>query len=116
MRRVNGSKRKSYPVDAERLRNDGYLIRKVTDTGRGLRDWKEVHVLVWEEANGPVPPGHIVIFGDGDKSNVQLENLECISRREHIARHSIINLPDELKEVIWLKGALVRRINGHYDR
>lgn len=45
-----------------------------------------LHVVVWEEANGPVPKGMIVVFKDGDTMNVTLENLEIITRQEAAAR------------------------------
>ena len=115
MRRVNGPKRRSYPIVAQRLDGRGYLLRKVADTGRGRRDWKEEHVLVWEAKNGSVPRGHVVVFKDGNRNRIEDENLECVPRADLMARNSITNLPDELKKVIWLKGALVRRINAQYQ-
>ena len=46
------------------------------------RTWKGKHKIIWEAANGPVPPGHVLIFADGNKLNVTLENLLLITRRE----------------------------------
>ena len=36
--------------------------------------------VLWEAENGQVPEGHCVIFLDGNKENMALENLRCISR------------------------------------
>lgn len=45
--------------------------------------WKMLHVHIFEHFEGPIPPGHIVVFADGDSSNCRLDNLRCISRTQH---------------------------------
>jgi hypothetical protein len=111
---MHGHKRCALPIGAERFESrDGYMLRKVSNTGTQHRDWVGVHVLTWEAANGPVPPGHVVVFSDGDRSNGLLENLECITRAELIRRNSWQNLPKELQEVVQIKAALTRKINEH---
>ena len=76
------------PVGSERCNVDGYWEVKVADP----KTWKPKHVIVWEAANGPVPEGHCVIFLDGDKNHISLDNLALISRatnarRNHIGLH-----------------------------
>lgn len=66
------------PVGTERINGDGYVDVKIADP----KTWKGKHILVWEEANGPVPTGYVVIFADGNKLNVTLDNLLLISRQE----------------------------------
>lgn len=99
------------PIGSERYSKEGYLQRKMTDTGYPPRDWVPVHVLLWEAERGPVPADHAVCFRDGDKTRIVIENLECIPRTELMRRNSIHNLPAELKGVIRLKAAVVRTIN-----
>lgn len=41
-----------------------------------------LHRLIWEERNGPVQPGFYVIFKDGDKENITIENLDCLHNLE----------------------------------
>lgn len=94
----------------ERVWADGYTFRKLP--GRG---WVPLHILAWEQTCGPVPAGHIVTFRDGNRANVEIENLECISRAEQLARYTVVNLPEALKQVIWLKGALTRKINALHN-
>lgn len=53
----------------------------------GLAQWKQYHVYLWEQAYGPVPEGHIIIFRDKDTMNCKLENLEMITRQEHARRN-----------------------------
>jgi hypothetical protein len=55
----------------------GYLKIKVS-----TNVWREKHILVWEAANGQIPKGHVVLFADRNKSNMNLDNLLLVSRRE----------------------------------
>ena len=56
-------------------KSDGYLWRKI---GEGARDWRQEHILRWEEKNGPIPEGYKLTFLDGDRHNVELSNLKLI--------------------------------------
>lgn len=47
--------------------------------------------MLWEAANGPVPPGHALIFADGNKQNITLENLILVTRAQ-LARLNQNNL------------------------
>lgn len=49
-------------------------------------NWVHYHRWLWEKHKGPVPKGYLVAFKDGDQTNLTIENLECISRAEHIKR------------------------------
>lgn len=94
------------PLGAERIcPKDGFILVKVEEpnpyTGAKTR-FKHKHLVMWEQANGPVPPGHVVTFIDGNKLNCVLGNMECISRSE-LARRNKLRLslaPDELKPTI----------------
>lgn len=101
------------PIGSERVTKDGYLQRKMTDTGYTPRDWRMVHHLVWEEENGrPVPQGHALVFRDGDKRNFDPANLELVTRAELMRRNSYhTHLPPELARIVQLRGVLTRKIN-----
>lgn len=99
------------PIGAERLSKDGYLERKVNNDLPFQKRWRAVHILVWEEANGPLPEGHCVVFRDGNKQNVALENLECISRAENMRRNTLHRYPKEITDAIRARAVLNRRIN-----
>ena len=58
---------------------DGYLRVKLAD-GR----WRLLHHVVWENHNGPIPNGHMVIFLDGDISNTDIKNLALVTRAESL--------------------------------
>ena len=99
------------PVGTERISRDGYLERKIHD-GMPLQSrWRAVHILAWEEANGPLPKGHAIAFKDGNKQNITLENLECISRADLMRRNTYHRYGKEIAQLVQLRGALTRQIN-----
>jgi hypothetical protein len=78
-----GAAHRNYvPIGTERITRDGYIERKVTDDPALVpaRRWVPVHRIVWEEAHGPIPEGHALVFLDGDPQNIALENLRCVHR------------------------------------
>jgi hypothetical protein len=91
---------------------DGYVYRKVSAVPfmPYTVNWKLEHLRVWEAAYGPVPPGHAVLFRNGHREDVRLENLELISRSALMRRNSIHHLPAPLKQTIAVLGALNRQI------
>lgn len=64
------------PVGSERVSVDGYTEVKVADPNK----WRMKHVIAWETVNGPVPKGHVVIFADGNRGNIEIENLLLVTR------------------------------------
>lgn len=101
-----------HPIGHERITEDGYRQRKLTDTGVTRRDYVNVHHLVWIELRGQIPPGHVLIFRDGDPSNIVIDNLECITRAELMRRNSYHNYPKEIAQLIQLRGAINRKLNN----
>ena len=68
------------PIGTILTKADGYVWKKI---GEGARDWRQLHILNWEEAHGPVPDGYLIIFKDGDHQNCALDNLTMVTRGEH---------------------------------
>lgn len=52
---------------------DGYL-RYTGDRGTSVF----LHRLMWEDVHGPIPPQHLIIFKDGDRTHCKIENLQCV--------------------------------------
>lgn len=102
---------RNMPIDSTRM-IDGYLYRKVSDVPKVpyTINWKPEHVLIWSQTRGPVPAGHVVIFKNGDRTDLRLENFECITRRALMGRNSVHNLPEPLAQTVQLLGALNRQI------
>lgn len=69
------------PVGSEKLRVDGYVYVKVAD-GFKNANWIQKHILVWEQANGPLPAEHVLIFANGDREDVRLDNLVLAERAD----------------------------------
>jgi len=104
-----------YVVGALRVNTDGYIDMRIS-FDKGARGWRGLHLILWEDAHGPLPKSHCLRFKDGDRLNVCLENLELITRRDNMARNCIHNLPAPLKSTIQLLGQLNRRIHEEQDR
>lgn len=67
-------------VGTERVTRDGYIEVKYRDVYRGKKNWRGKHILLWEKANGAVPEGCVIIFGDRNKRNFNIDNLLLVTR------------------------------------
>ena len=66
------------PVGSERVTVDGYTEVKIAEPHK----WRLKHQLIWEKHNGPIKKGYAVIFGDGDRLNLDINNLILVSRQQ----------------------------------
>lgn len=105
------------PIGSHRLNKDGHLERKVTDDPALVpaRRWVAVHRLVWAEAHGPVPAGHVVAFLPGRRTSeierIRLDALELVSRRDWMKRNTFHRYGPDVVKVIQLRGQITRQIN-----
>ena len=81
------------PIGSESVTRDGYTIVKVSDEGTRNQQWRPKHRLIWEKHHGPVPDGHAIVFGDGDKTNLSIDNLILVTR----AQLSVMNTKKLIK-------------------
>jgi hypothetical protein len=90
------------PIGAEKIKQDGYVYVKVG------RQWIHKNRLIWEKAHGPIPKGHAIIFADGNKLNLVLNNLLMVSYAERAVmnRMGLISSDPELTKA----GLLVARL------
>lgn len=97
------------PVGTETLRSDGYIWVKVEEPNK----WRLKQRLLWEQHNGPIPPGYNVQFKDHNPKNCRIENLYIISRSEQMRNENslIASYPKPLADLIRLKGAVNRQIH-----
>lgn len=91
-------------------------VKTGTQPGPSHLRWTPVSRLVWEAANGPVPPGHLVVFRKPALrttvlEEITLDRLECISRAEHARRNGPYARSPELGRLAQLKGAINRQVN-----
>lgn len=66
------------PVGYERVNMDGYIEVKVEEPST----FKLKHRIVYEQLKGPIPDGYNVVFADGDKSNLESDNLILVTKSE----------------------------------
>jgi predicted Zn-ribbon and HTH transcriptional regulator len=52
---------------------------------KASRRWKRLGVHIWEQANGPVPKGKVLVHLDQDLSNCDIDNLMAMTRAEMFA-------------------------------
>ncbi len=102
-----------YLVGTLRLNSYGYVDMKIKE---GLRAWRAFHLILWEDAHGPLPKGFCLRFKDGDHLNIGLDNLELVSRADNMRRNTIHHLPKPIVNAIQLLGQLKRRIREKQDR
>lgn len=69
------------PIGAESVRGDRYVLVKVRD-GSLNDNWRPKHHIIWEKEHGPIPEGHVILFGDGDNRNFDIDNLICVSNAQ----------------------------------
>jgi hypothetical protein len=89
------------PIGSEAITRDGYTIVKVSDQGTRNQRWRSKHRLIWEKHHGPVPDGHAIVFGDGDKTNLSIDNLILVTR----AQLSVMNTKKLIKNNVELTQA-----------
>lgn len=89
------------PVGSISRTTDGFLIRKVKDTGKQHERWEFVHRLVYEENFGTIPEGCIIIFKDGNRENCSPENLMLVTMQENAVmnKHGYRSTDPNLTEV-----------------
>ena len=95
------------PLGSIRITKDGYMEIKTSEPNL----WEHYHRLMWEETFGTIPDGKIVRFVTKDKLNVHPFNLELIDRADNMKKNSIHAMPEDLRRVVQMMGALNRQIN-----
>lgn len=102
---------KHLPVGTEVVDTDGYLKVKIGEP----HYWIYSHRLIWMREHGDMPDGCIVIFLDGDKTNLKPENLRLIAREEHVRlnqnqwRFSNRELTDSAVNLVRLNAAILKK-------
>lgn len=69
-----------YP-SSEHLSNRRYFQRGAADRPIWL------HRAIWASVHGPIPKGHHIHHVDGDTGNNTVENLECLTPKQHAEHH-----------------------------
>lgn len=89
-KRCYGQARKRRIDDPFRFTDkNGYVRLKYWDDDREKYVHIFEHRFVWQQTNGPVPPGFVVHHENEDKSDNRLSNLRLMRRADHTREHSI---------------------------
>lgn len=102
------------PVGSERLSKDGYVEIKIAEPNK----WQLKHRYIWEQVNGEIPAGHIVVFRDNDRTNVVMSNLMLITRKDNaIINHmGLSGTIDETKDLAVSYAKLVSAVRQKKKR
>lgn len=103
------------PVGTERIKSDGYVYVKITDR-KGVhpnKNWKQKHRIIWEKCKGPIPEGMHIAFLDGNKLNLDIENMVLATKQEMLimSRH---NWYSDIQEVTYSRLLLARMMSKRY--
>lgn len=67
-------------IGSERINVDGYLEIKIEEPNK----WELKHRYLYKQNKGEIPDGYKIIFADGDKNNLNLDNLIMVSSSEEL--------------------------------
>lgn len=97
-------------VGTERRDKDGYTVIKTKEG-----NWEFKHRYIWEQEFGKIPSGYLLLFADGNKENITLENLIMISRKELLtmnAKKLIFNDAELTKTGLLMANLYIKMSDG----
>lgn len=94
------------PDGSERTDVDGYTMIKVN--GKFIQK----HVHIWNKHHGEVPKGSAVIFKDGNRQNLIIENLILVTRKDLMLRNTIQRYDPELQFTMKVLSKLKKKIDA----
>jgi HNH endonuclease len=80
--RAGSDSRQRLPIGSLSLRR-GRMWIKIAEPG----EWRNRAIWIWEQANGLLPSGYVVHHRNRDRLDDRLENLQALTRAEHINEH-----------------------------
>lgn len=102
---------------------DGAITVRGKSTGEKyqyirIRDskWVLLHRFIYEEYWGPIPPGYVVRFKDGNSMNTEIDNLVLIPRTKNMLMNTVHRFPKELIKLIKTNAKLKRKINNYGNK
>ena len=94
-----GHERKDNRTDPSKINYVWIKVAEPNPYTKAQTRYRQKHVVIWEQTHGPVPPGMVVAFKDGNSGNVVIDNLMLITRAElaRLNQSHYKELPMELK-------------------
>lgn len=78
---------KSMPVGSVTVRRDKNGVDRAWVKIGEPSKWMERSRVVWEAVNGPIGRGMVIHHKDKNAMNDDIDNLECLTRSQHIEKH-----------------------------
>lgn len=96
-------------IGSERITVDGYIEIKTKEPNK----WSLKHRIIYENKNGKIPKGYALIFADGNKQNINLENLILVSRSELLIlnRNKLIKKESDLTNTGVIIAKVIDKVN-----
>lgn len=99
------------PIGYERTTRDGYIEVKIKmrKSRPGSNDnFAPKHRIIWEREHGPLPPGYVIVFKDGNRQNLDPDNLAAVTKQERLDmnRHDLFSSDPQATET----GILLARL------
>ena len=81
---------------------DGHKFRRDKRTGYYLsaKAHERLHRYIWRYYNGEIPDGYHIHHKDKDKTNNEIDNLECIPAFNHLSIHGYDRVNNHYDEVV----------------
>lgn len=117
LRRSTGQRDR--PIGFEVIDRGGYISIKTDRKSKIRREqWRFKHLLLWEEKNGPIPNGHKLKCIDGNRSNPDPSNWECVPSGmvSRLNRRGFDGAPAEMKPTIMAVAKLEHALNERRRR
>jgi hypothetical protein len=73
------------PLGTIRVRTDKQMKRNWIKVSKNK--WELLYRHVWEQENGKIPNGYVIHHKDFNSLNDKIENLEVVTRKNHINIH-----------------------------
>ncbi|MFR0816520.1 MAG: HNH endonuclease signature motif containing protein [Enterococcus casseliflavus] len=54
------------------------------DDGPWHKRWRPKHKVEWEKVHGEIPKGYVLIFLDGNKQNITMDNLKLVTQGQNL--------------------------------
>jgi hypothetical protein len=72
--------------DSKHLSKRTYYGRKQYNKITKKYSWVILHRKIWEAHFGPIPYDHIIHHKDGNSSNNDVSNLQCVPLKDHLSK------------------------------
>lgn len=89
----------------EKIEFDGVTYRRYPESKynrhKRFHDYKgkSLHRAIWEYHKGKIPEGYHIHHKDGDPFNNSIENLQCLTPKDHCKAHSELAKVDPSKDI-----------------